>query len=108
MGAAGGGGISPTYGNEPASIPRAAVMRDACAFSHEQNGCRQRLILLPIAAASKISSCCCSPHVNHERRGRTAVGVGANAWAAAWGCSRERARWQEGIACVCVQSRHRQ
>ena len=28
------------------------------------------------------------------------MGVGANAWAAAWGCSRERARRQEGDACV--------
>lgn len=34
------------------------------------------------------------------------MGAGANAWAAAWGCSRERARWQEGTACV--QNRHRQ
>lgn len=30
------------------------------------------------------------------------MGAGANAWAAAWGSSRERARWQEGGACVCV------
>lgn len=75
-------------------------------FSHQQNGCRQRLLPLPITAASKPSSCCCSPHVNHERGGRRAVGAGANAWAAAWGCSRERARWQEGTACV--QNRHRQ
>lgn len=37
------------------------------------------------------------------------MGAGANAWAAAWGSSRERARWQEGVrVCVCVRSRDRQ
>lgn len=102
VGAAGGGGISPTRSNEPRSVPRAAVVWGVRVFSHEQNGCRQRLILLPIAAASKISSCCCSPHVNREWRGRTAVGVGANARAAVWGCSRECAHWQEGDACACA------
>jgi len=51
----GGGGISPTHGNEPRSIPRAAAVRGARVFSHKQNGCRQRLLLLPIAAASKKS-----------------------------------------------------
>lgn len=47
----------------------------------------------PLAAA---------PPVNHEWRGRTAVGAGVNAWAAA-GAARCR-----GDARVCVQGRHRQ
>lgn len=85
-------GEGNSHPQQRSQTPRAAAVRGARMLSHEQNGCRQRFFPPACLCSFKISSRCCSPHVNHEQRGRTGVGAGANAWAPAWGCSRERAR----------------
>lgn len=85
-------GEGESHLQQRARTPSAAAVRGARVLSHEQNGCRQRFFPPAHRCSFKISSRCCSPHVNHEQRGRTGVGAGANAWAPSWGCSRERAR----------------
>lgn len=82
-----------------ARIPSAAAVRGTRVLSHEQNGCRQQFFPPACRCSFKISSRCCSPHVNHEQRGRTGVGAGANAWAPSWGCA--------CTGCACAQSRRR-